>query len=48
MYVNGDYTLNNNVIEWNKFFLKSEYKDFIEDSIKDVENNIVNHTANKK
>ena len=41
MYVNGDYILNNNVIEWDNFFLKSEYKDFIEDNIKDVENNIV-------
>jgi hypothetical protein len=41
MYVNGDYVLNNNVIEWNKFFLKSEYKDLIEDNIDNVADNIV-------
>ena len=41
IYVNGDYLLNNNEIEWNNFFLKSEYKDLIENNIKDIVDNIV-------
>ncbi len=40
MYVNENYVLKNNRVEWDKFFLRSEYKDLIENNTDEIQDNI--------